>query len=1184
MKLRKLELIAFGPFSGLGLDFGNEGLQLVYGKNEAGKSTALRAISGLFYGIPRNTEDAHLHKMPDLRIGGVMIARDGTQLAVVRRKGKDNTLLDRAGQPVDEAAMSHMLGGISLEQFLTMFGLDHITLRRGGQALLLGKGHAGESLFAAAMAGGELHKVLREVRADADALFSPKAHARPLNEALRAFHDAQKRTRELSTSPDSVEKQNAALDELQGDREKCEAEGRRLRVERAELARRLLVLPRQAKRRTLDDRRRALGPLMLLAPDAASTRVEHERTSAAATAEAARLEAELLELTVRKDALVVPESLALQPDVPVHLSNRVGALQKGALELPRIQAEIEELDQQARDILGKMGTDAALDTRRLPAPTQARIRQLALEVSGVAQAQKDVRRARLQKETRLASLREELTRLPPSVDWGGLKKAASRAEREGPLEHRLAELTARAEHLEITARAELSSMGLGDCPLDRAVGLPLPTIETVERSQRALEDAEREARVAASDARSAKERVEQVGQEVEALRRGGSIPTEADLAAARRQRDETFARIREPLGHAPRVEMRPAKAKRQHELAFDYEPLVARYGAEVKEADELADRLRREAERVSQLASLLAERDRAEQKRALAEERAEGAARARDAALAAFRALFQSSGIDPGPAPNARSWLGRHAAVAQSFEQIAATRAEASALFASIERHKQALRDWLGADLPPAIGLEALVDRAATAVTGGETLAARRAELERGIKEIETEVLDLSQAAAEQERAEARLLGDWRAAVAPLGLGEDPTPAEVTVVMDLLKDAQHKLDEVENARRRAAAIERDGRTFAREMSELSARHAPDLASLAPDRAAEQLVERALRARSALAERREVERQIEQSRERLTAARERQRAAAARLADSMREAHVESLDALALAEQRSDEARRLDSQIADIDAELAELEGALPDAASAGDGVSFDATSVDSVTVRLEEVDQELAALSQRESVIHQRLGSYQAGLEKLARADASAAEAAADAESALARVRELAERYARSKIAAGVLSREIEEYRVQHQGPVLERASALFRRMTLGSFAELRTDYDEEDQPVLSGVRGDGEALGVPGMSEGTRDQLFLALRLATLERYAEANEPLPVVLDDILIHFDDDRARAALAALGELSRRAQVLFFTHHARLVELAQETLGRGELCVHELPSRLPPEAPGAAARPN
>src|SRR5262249_52545867 len=94
VKLLGLHLLAYGPFTNVELDLKPAGVHVVYGKNEAGKSTALRAITGLLYGIARNTPDAHVHKMPDLRVGGRFRAPDGGSLYLVRRKGKDNTLLD----------------------------------------------------------------------------------------------------------------------------------------------------------------------------------------------------------------------------------------------------------------------------------------------------------------------------------------------------------------------------------------------------------------------------------------------------------------------------------------------------------------------------------------------------------------------------------------------------------------------------------------------------------------------------------------------------------------------------------------------------------------------------------------------------------------------------------------------------------------------------------------------------------------------------------------------------------------------------------------------------------------------------------------------------------------------------------------------------------------------------------
>jgi uncharacterized protein YhaN len=93
----------------------------------------------------------------------------------------------------------------------------------------------------------------------------------------------------------------------------------------------------------------------------------------------------------------------------------------------------------------------------------------------------------------------------------------------------------------------------------------------------------------------------------------------------------------------------------------------------------------------------------------------------------------------------------------------------------------------------------------------------------------------------------------------------------------------------------------------------------------------------------------------------------------------------------------------------------------------------------------------------------------------------------------------------------------------------------------------------------------------VEGLSDGARDQLYLALRLASLERFAEQRELLPFVADDILVHFDEERASAALRVLADFASVTQVLMFTHHARHVELARQVVPEGRLVVHELAGR-------------
>ena len=185
--------------------------------------------------------------------------------------------------------------------------------------------------------------------------------------------------------------------------------------------------------------------------------------------------------------------------------------------------------------------------------------------------------------------------------------------------------------------------------------------------------------------------------------------------------------------------------------------------------------------------------------------------------------------------------------------------------------------------------------------------------------------------------------------------------------------------------------------------------------------------------------------------------------------------------------------------------------------------------------------------------LDQTIGAERVELARMDGSD-SAAIAAEEAQTLLAELRGNVVRFATLTLAAQLMQRGIERYREKNQGPLLARAGALFAGLTCGSFARLQIDDDGDGHWVLKGVRPDGRLVDVEAMSDGSHDQLYLALRLSSLESWLLSHEPVPFVVDDILLNFDDLRATAALKSLAEFSRQTQVLFFTHHRHIVDLA------------------------------
>lgn len=165
-----------------------------------------------------------------------------------------------------------------------------------------------------------------------------------------------------------------------------------------------------------------------------------------------------------------------------------------------------------------------------------------------------------------------------------------------------------------------------------------------------------------------------------------------------------------------------------------------------------------------------------------------------------------------------------------------------------------------------------------------------------------------------------------------------------------------------------------------------------------------------------------------------------------------------------------------------------------------------------------------------------------------------AAEAEEEAAVHAAQIENHVENYIRLQVASLILTEQIESYRKLNQAPVLKRSSELFSRLTLGSYGGLEDDY-QGGKPVLVGIKPHGEKVKTPGMSTGSRDQLFLALRLAMIEQHLGKGEPMPFIVDDILMGFDDARTQVCLEILAELSRQTQVLLFTHHRSVLEMAK-----------------------------
>lgn len=149
--------------------------------------------------------------------------------------------------------------------------------------------------------------------------------------------------------------------------------------------------------------------------------------------------------------------------------------------------------------------------------------------------------------------------------------------------------------------------------------------------------------------------------------------------------------------------------------------------------------------------------------------------------------------------------------------------------------------------------------------------------------------------------------------------------------------------------------------------------------------------------------------------------------------------------------------------------------------------------------------------------------------------------------------------YLRQRIAADIMRRSVAKYIDQKRGPILKKANNFFSELTSQRYTDLRLeDFTEGDFTLGAFDRQSGVYISPEAMSSGTCDQLYMALRFAAIELQLEKQGSIPIILDDVLLTFDDSRAANALQVLEQISRKTQVLYFTHEMHIVEQARELL--------------------------
>jgi hypothetical protein len=806
-------------------------------------------------------------------------------------------------------------------------------------------------------------------------------------------------------------------------------------------------------------------------------------------------------------------------------------------DLPRRRQARDDAEKALSDAARRLGLSSHTDllTRQPTDLALAYARELIEQTKRANQTltEGQARYARAQQE--LADLASEESRAHAFVD----------AEQEKQRFDALGDIPAQADRVRRDAAAlRIAIEGLEShvASLDPSAGalhelkaLPMPDHGTIAKFSQAVELSEAEVKrlvAAASDGEGAMREVE---AELVRLSSAGAVPTRADLVNARRQRDTHFGDLRDALSDELPV--------RQNKFAD-----VLRSSQDVDGVTDLlltdTERATRQEGAKQRLEEL--RRDREHTTAKLTDQQAK-----LSELNAAWIEKWAASGLVPRSPAEMLRWRERVEDILGRLSKLDDQKESIDTNVAALESGKMAVIAFLksvGRIPDSALAPEILFREAKSRF---EELQAAWSDAKALVVEKRRTERDLSEAQSALNEARSAIVkcGDaWPNAMAGISCELASTPAQAEAALTVWQSVPITAASHEREGRSVTTMEADLRAFDEDVSSVIERVAAELKSEPAESSLISLSAKLAemrRAKDAYERLREAARKRSIARNALVAKRA---ATAETLADACRIFGLEDLTALVEPINRLSARFELESERQILQRELYEISDGRDEAVLRDESAGLDLDSLPGEIEREALRHNQLLKDISEASANHRQKETDLAALLK----GKDAVAAVTEKVEAGAELLSIAETWLLRAAASRLASFAIERHRAMVQNPLVSRASSLFAMATGGAFEGLGVDYGDDDESTLVACRTNGERVKISGLSEGTRDQLFLTLRLALLER--RTSEPMPFLGDDLLTSFDDTRTLAMLRLLAAASQQRQIILFTHHKHVADLA------------------------------
>ncbi|QFT31926.1 Chromosome partition protein Smc [Labrenzia sp. THAF82] len=1144
MRLEKLTLDFFGHFTGKSYDFGAKSstsdFHVIYGPNEAGKTTTMEAFLRLLYGFPHQDRYDFLHQRKNLRVSGVLDV-DGNQVPLTRLSTRDPSLRDANDTPLPEVTLAAHLGGLSETDYRHLLCLDDETIEKGGEEIVNSKGDIGRLLFSAAAGVSDLTAVLDQFRAKADGIYRKRATSTEMAQLKRQLADVEQEIRETDVPVSAYKKLKQALEVAQVEEASAREERKTLLTTKADLEAFKAALPKLAEIDTLEAELTDYADfpkLLDVNPEELVTLLT-EQTRLLADKD--RIGQEITQL---RDQLVQLERH------PEHLSLMIDLERLDELRSRFATADID-LDKRRRT-LAEIQQDMSRAATNLDAPETIDLKALVLSPGQIGQL--EAARDNLRTSSR------DITKLETEIE--------DLQERVGIAEQDLAEIQSDNPTVvlvsPILTRYSIDSLSPRYASARQAVrsatnaredaltaltvsgqvfdAIPLATISSVEAEElsakyRTLQDKRSKLADRCEDLKADLRALE---HRVSALKSGAGVVDDATAQTAKEERNQLWSAHKSTLDLTSAIAFETAmqKVDQLSETRLDHTTELGRLRAEEQRQSEVETKLSSAKEHLAKLDEELAE----------VRETVDGYASRCGLSTSLSTEVFSV-------------WVRKLEAAIQADTNSKRLEKEHQTTLSDAQRAI--------AELQKAMGLatedfDALIVEARTRRAEELTRDEKRKAAFEVCKGLKAELVRQRQAMSNLQNRHEGHQKTWSTMISEF-FGSALTENVVIQSLEPLRELREMEGRRVGMERQVVSMEKDQQDFGREVALLAEPLGVDV-SLSPLEIFKALQKMSRAASEAEQTFRTLSKNIQTAKDALSKTEKALENISRKAADlaAIFPQHVPT-DTLQDLRKASGEAQN----VIDKRARLLDLcnsvrsELSMPDIEAAREKLKGK-TLVD-LDASLMALNDDLGSVDKRlESSIEQRTSAQK---------DLSAVTGEADIASLVERkttlefeIEEAALSYLETTFGLHLAEEAIRRYRDRHRSGMMDATEKAFAELTNGAYNRLET-RPEGSSEILLAIDASGTAKQANDLSKGTRFQLFLALRAAAYEQLATQGVCLPFFCDDVFETFDEDRTRSACKVMEKIGRTGQAIYLTHHRHVVELAKEVCVNG-VSVHEL----------------